>query len=139
MMNCIRSVVALGLILLPSCTSRPVEAPNGGLDGTHKVERRSIASIGQIVTVNTAQKFVLMKVTNEAYAQRHSLYYIEQGDRQATLRPTGERLSRFLAADILNGEVEPGDPVIVNLKFGSTAEDTPLTPLSQPAPVQSQL
>ncbi len=80
-----------------------------------KIKKRQIEGIGAIVSINSELDFVLIDVRNPQLANQSSSYYIEKISRTAVLKPTGEKIGTYFAADIINGEVKLGDSVFVKL------------------------
>jgi len=96
-----------------SCSIDPVEEVVE--HNTERIEQRRIAYVGQIATINAEERFVLILVEGASALRGHSLAYVEEGGRRATLKLTGEALGKYVAADLFNGSVEKGDRVFVSL------------------------
>ena len=134
-------ILIISISLLCSCSLSEKDTTNTPETVNPKnALKRKLAKIGTVATVNLEEKFVLIKVSEKALAKKHAVYYVERATRGAVLTPTGEQIQNFLAADITNGTVKKGDPVIVTLDFGENEDDksneSPLTPLSSPSPYE---
>ncbi len=105
-------------------------------DNVEKLHQRKTTDVGKVATVNIEEQFVLIKLLNAQSGTKHPLLYIESGTRKATLTPTGESIGSFLAADITKGVATAGDQVFA-LNFNEEESSKPLTPLSQPAPLDT--
>lgn len=80
-----------------------------------KIKKRQIEGIGTIVSIHSELDFVLIDVRKPKLANQSNSYYIERKSRAAVLKPTGEKIGRYYAADIINGEVKLDDPVFIKL------------------------
>lgn len=86
--------------------------------------KRQIEGIGKIASINKLDKFVLIDVKKPKLAKKAAAYYVERRSRQAQLRPTGEQIGSYMAADIVSGSVELGDSVLVKLPKPAEPEVT---------------
>ena len=68
--------------------------------------------LGRIASVSEAGKFVLIQKYGPGKLPKNTLFQ-SQGisGSQASLRPTGERVRDFFAADIISGDAKIGDAV----------------------------
>ncbi|MEN8695416.1 MAG: hypothetical protein ACN4GG_05765 [Akkermansiaceae bacterium] len=68
--------------------------------------------IGRIASVSEAGKFVLIQKYGPGRLPKDVLFQTHSIDgSSANIRPTGERVRDFFAADIITGETKKGDPV----------------------------
>lgn len=84
--------------------------------------------VGQVASVHLDGGFVLIRRFGTGGLPEGYVYNSQGKDgRTAGLRPTGERLGRFYAADITGGGAEIGDLVVGRrLPEGAVAPSTPL-------------
>ncbi|MGB0328366.1 MAG: hypothetical protein ACPGJR_12605 [Akkermansiaceae bacterium] len=69
--------------------------------------------VGRIASVSQTGKFVLIQKYGPGTLPLNSLYQSRGADGQtAALRPSGEQVRDFFAADLLSGTVEKGDAVM---------------------------
>lgn len=101
--------------LLVSCHLWTKDDTSPRSSSIKKIKKRQIEGIGAIVSINSELDFVLIDVRNPQLADQSSSYYIEKISRTAVLKPTGEKIGTYFAADIINGEVKLGDSVFVKL------------------------
>ena len=75
----------------------------------------SLRVVGEIVSVHTAEKFVLIKryVQGGGFGQGTLIASVSPGGVTCSLALTGERLGRYYAADIQEGRPSKGDVVVV--------------------------
>lgn len=102
-----------------------------------KQPKRSIKGIGEIISINSDEQFVIIDVIQPDSASGQDLFYVEKGSRSAVLKPTGERLGKYYVADIVNGNVSLKDPVIVKVETVEPVEPEPVvaeTPVPTPEP-----
>ncbi|MFT6865040.1 MAG: hypothetical protein ACJAVK_003612 [Akkermansiaceae bacterium] len=72
--------------------------------------------VGRIASVSKAGKFVLIQRLGNGTLPGNVLYQARGPEgRAASLRPSGERVRDFYAADLLSGTVEVGDAVVAYL------------------------
>lgn len=122
-------------LALCSCSKAPEENPLDKIpDENKKVVTRRTREIGKVISVNEDEQFVLIRIVRANDAREFQNYYIEAGERRATLTPTEESIGSLSAADIISGTPKQGDRVLVIPNFGSKKKES-LTPLSEPAPV----
>ena len=111
-----------------SCTkSTPIDNP---LEDAvpERVRKPITVGIGEVVSINLEQKFVLIEVKKPQQASKAISYYIERGDRRAVLRPTGEQIRKYIAADIISGTAALGDPVLVEIPKPKPVLNIPTPP-----------
>ncbi len=134
-------VVTLGVVSLAGCgllgggSRDDGEKGQEGKDEAERAEPASVRVVGEIASVHPGEGFVLIR--------RHARAYFGEGNTLASLGPdggtaslqlTGERLGRFLAADIREGTPAKGDLVIVRtLPEGSEAASSPVPEVGNPA------
>lgn len=108
---------------LASCASKPDKETAESRETT---EPETII-IGRIASVSKAGQFVLIQKYGPAPLVIGELYQSRGlDDRSASLRPSGERIRDFYAADLLNGRVKKGDAVIAYAKpLKEKEEDAP--------------
>lgn len=69
--------------------------------------------VGRIASFSNSGKFVLIQKFGTGRLPKGIIYQSRGPDgRTASLRPSGERVRDFFAADLVSGEVEKGDAVI---------------------------
>ena len=93
-------------------------------------QKPSAQVVGEIASVHRGDGFVLIKRFGQAGFGPDLLYSsLNPGGTTASLRPTGEKLGRFYAADIQEGEPSAGDLVIARqLPREKAPRATPLPP-----------
>ncbi|MGJ8698024.1 MAG: hypothetical protein ACSHYF_17020 [Verrucomicrobiaceae bacterium] len=107
-----KQLLPLLLLSLASCgiiknLSRSKPDPNA----KPEAPRREV--IGRIASVSETGNFVLIQKYGPGSLPKRVLFQtVGVGGSQASLRPTGERVRDFFAADIINGTVKTGDAVI---------------------------
>ncbi|MGB2454512.1 MAG: hypothetical protein ACPIG7_07955 [Akkermansiaceae bacterium] len=110
-------------LLLVSCGSKtaPYEIKEGQItEGPDQI------IVGRIASVSKRGKFVLIQKLGPGTLPKGIIYQSRGPDgRSASLRPSGERVRDFFAADLLSGETEKGFAVIAyqNLCRELTAEE----------------
>lgn len=68
--------------------------------------------IGRIASVSEAGQFVLIQKYGPGKLPQHALFQTHGSDgSSANIRPTGERVRDFFAADLITGKVQRGDAV----------------------------
>lgn len=102
-------------LLLSSCASNPEkEKPD-------KPEPPKQTVVGRIASVSKVGKFVLIQKYGHGLLPQSQIYQSRgPNNRSASLRPSGERVRDFFAADLLSGTVEKGDAVIT---YSTTPEE----------------
>jgi len=124
-----KHLLALAFILT-SCGSAPkedVEDPDKAIPPEQKI-------IGRIASVSKAGKFVLIQKYGPGPLPTNPIYQSRGPDgRSASLRPSGERVRDFFAADLVSGTVEKGDAVITYLPTPKAPDDSPLEDENDPA------
>jgi len=77
------------------------------------VAAASTQLIGEVASVQTAEGFVLIKRFGGGSMPEGFVFHSQgAGGETASLRPTGEKLGRFYAADITGGTPQAGDFVM---------------------------
>ena len=110
-------------LLLVSCGSKtaPYEIKEGQItEGPDQI------IVGRIASVSKRGKFVLIQKLGPGTLPKGIIYQSRGPDgRTASLRPSGERVRDFFAADLLSGETEKGFAVIAyqNLNRKQTTEE----------------
>jgi len=131
-----KALIPLLFITLSSCSHFKKSADAETDEVVKKEPRRKIH--GRIASVSEAGKFVLIQKYGPGRLPKNTLFQSAGvSGSQANLRPTGERVRDFFAADILSGEAEIGDAV-TGFAIARTASDsspsvTPETPKSPPS------
>ncbi len=101
------------LIALASCSgSQNEDEEEEKKDEAPPIPKSQI--IGRVTSVSPHSEFVLIQKYGAGRLPSRGIYLALGPDgRTASIRPSGERVRDFHAADILNGEVKTGDTVIV--------------------------
>ncbi len=102
------------LLLLPSCSLFEKEKETASEAEEEKKntgpERRIV---GRIASVSQAGEFVLIQKFGTGSLPKNTIYQSQGPEgRSASLRPSGERVRDFFAADLISGKVEKGDAVV---------------------------
>jgi hypothetical protein len=112
-------IVLLSAALLGnSCSSGSVEnAPAEGAEGEEKNEKKpteaAVRVAGEIVSVHPEGGFVLIKVFGGGRLPLNEvLTSVDHGGQSSVLKPTGERIGKFHAADVPGRFPAVGDLVI---------------------------
>ena len=101
-------ILALGLC---SCSTSE-EDPKDKNDPDKKDISIKKQIIGRIASVSSAGGFVLIQKYSVGKMPVNAIIQASGPDgRTASLKPSGERVRNFFAADIVNGEVQIGDAV----------------------------
>lgn len=101
-------VLALGLC---SCSTSE-EDPEDKNDPDKKDISIKKQIIGRIASVSSSGGFVLIQKYSAGKMPVNTIIQTSgPGGRTASLKPSGERVRNFFAADIVNGEVQIGDAV----------------------------
>ena len=101
-------ILALGIC---SC-SNSEEDPGDKNDPDKKDISIKKQIIGRIASVSSTGGFVLIQKYSAGKMPVNTIIQSSgPGDRTASLKPSGERVRNFFAADIVNGEVQIGDAV----------------------------
>jgi len=119
-------ILLLLAIFLVSCASpkKIKEETKEKEDGGKKEEKEDPDAlkgpekriVGRIASVSKAGKFVLIQRLGNGTLPGNVLYQARGPEgRAASLRPSGERVRDFYAADLLSGTVEVGDAVVAYL------------------------
>jgi hypothetical protein len=102
-----KTLLAL-LLLLTSCASNEEKKSD-----EEKLGAPEQQIVGRIASVSKTGKFVLIQRYGPGTLPLNALYQSRGTDgRTASLRPSGERVRDFFAADLLNGTAEKGDVVM---------------------------
>lgn len=104
-------LLTLPLFLITSCGgSKNLKTEEAKLEEIKKPPTRQI--IGRIASVSDVGNFVLIQKYGPGKLPRNTLFQSHSVDgSSANLRPTGERVRDFFAADIITGMTTKGDPV----------------------------
>jgi hypothetical protein len=114
--------------LLVSCGSKTA---SDGLKELKNIEGPDQMIVGRIASVSKRGKFVLIQKLGTGTLPKGVIYQSRGPDgRTASLRPSGERVRDFFAADLLSGETEKGNAVIAyqNRDRKQTAEEDKIDP-----------
>ena len=102
----------LPILLIFSCShSDPEkETDDQEQEKTPIIQKRIV---GRIASVSSTGTFVLIQKYGTGTLPKNAIFQ-SQGDegRQASLRPSGERVRDFFAADLINGTAKIGDAVL---------------------------
>ena len=125
---------SLPLLLLASCSSSKKNETKAKEEDKPRKTQKQI--IGRIASVSRARDFVLIQKFGPGLLPE-GLIYQSQGPagRSASLKPSGERVRDFYAADLLSGEVTKGDAVIAYPE--SITKDEPSIPSEVSEPAES--
>jgi len=110
-------------LLLISCSR---ETASDAVKEVQSIEGPDQIIVGRIASVSKRGKFVLIQKLGTGTLPKGIIYQSRGPDgRTASLRPSGERVRDFFAADLLSGETEKGFAVIAyqNLNRKQTAEE----------------
>ena len=103
-------ILLLFSLLLVSCGSNK-DTEDG--KNTKKTKGPDQIIVGRIASFSKSGKFVLIQKFGTGTLPKGIIYQSRGPDgRTASLRPSGERVRDFFAADLVSGEVEKGDAVI---------------------------
>lgn len=101
-------------LLLVSCGSKTApdeQKERKNIDGPDQI------IVGRIASVSKRGKFVLIQKLGTGTLPKGIIYQSRGPDgRTASLRPSGERIRDFFAADLLSGETKKGNAVIAYQK-----------------------
>lgn len=101
----------LPLLLIASCVSLKKDEKKDDEKG--KVTGPEKRIIGRIASVSLAGEFVLIQKFGPGSLPKNTIYQSQGPEgRTASLRPSGERVRDFYAADLVSGKVEKGDAVV---------------------------
>jgi len=82
--------------------------------------------IGRIASVSTSGGFALIQKYSAGKMPGNTIIQTSgPGGRTASLKPSGERVQNFFAADIVNGDVQIGDAVVAYYDQQKKKETTP--------------
>lgn len=80
--------------------------------------------VGRIASVSARGQFVLIQKIGTGTLPKGIIYQSRGPDgRTASLRPSGERVRDFFAADLLSGEAKKGDAVIAYRNSGEKEDE----------------
>ena len=97
-------------LLLVSCGS---ETASDAVKEVQSLEGPDQIIVGRIASVSKRGKFVLIQKLGTGTLPKGIIYQSRGPDgRTASIRPSGERVRDFFAADLLSGETEKGFAVI---------------------------
>ncbi|MDG2400001.1 MAG: hypothetical protein P8M04_05470 [Akkermansiaceae bacterium] len=114
--------------LLVSCGSKTA---SDELKELKNIEGPDQMIVGRIASVSKRGKFVLIQKLGTGTLPKGVIYQSRGPDgRTASLRPSGERVRDFFAADLLSGETEKGNAVIAyqNRDRKQTTEEDKIDP-----------
>ncbi len=117
-------ILFLFAILLVSCASNKKDINDEDPEEPKGPEKRIV---GRIASVSKAGNFVLIQRLGNGTLPSNIIYQSKGPEgRSASLRPSGERVRDFYAADLLSGTVETGDAVVayLNLEKKKKADET---------------
>ncbi len=131
------AILTFSFLFLSSCSSRNKNQSEEE-ETQPKITGPEKRVVGRIASVSKAGEFVLIQKFGPGTLPKNTLYQSQgpQG-RAASLRPSGERVRDFYAADLVSGDVEKGDAVIGYPDFPEKAEIT--TEIPQPTAVESKI
>ena len=116
MLNVFKGVMfSLTFLMLVSCHLLNKENETSQVNKPSKTPRKSVKGIGEVVSINMDEEFLLVDVFKPKLASKGDFFYIERGSRKAVLKPTGEKIGSYFAADIISGKAQLSDPVLVKL------------------------
>lgn len=96
------------VVLLASCAGSKKDQ-----EDSDKPKAPDQRIVGRIASVSKAGKFVLIQKYGTGILPASALYQSRGSDgRTAALRPSGERVRDFFAADLLSGNPQKGDAVL---------------------------
>ncbi|MGC6426168.1 MAG: hypothetical protein ACON5H_04125 [Akkermansiaceae bacterium] len=103
-------LLAFPLVLASCGTLRHLGQEEPKPNELQKQSTRQI--IGRIASVSEAGKFVLIQKYGPGKLPKNSLFQTHGANgSSANIRPTGERIRDFFAADLIAGKVQKGDAV----------------------------
>ncbi len=114
------------ILTLSACSSSTEEDPKDKKDPEKKDIKIPKQIIGRIASVSTTggfaliQKYSVGKMPVNAIIQSNG-----PNGRQASLKPSGERVQNFFAADILDGDAKIGDAVVAYFDQEKKEDITP--------------
>ncbi len=135
-----------GCLLVGSCgfLGKLVGSSGGGpKEGEGRTAEEGVAAastqlIGEVASVHTAEGFVLIKRFGGGSLPEGFVFHSQgAGGETASLRPTGEKLGRFYAADITGGTPQAGD-FVMGRRLPEAAE-SPSVPTLEPPKAGSGL
>ncbi len=101
---------SLASLLLLSCAGKKPEQEQEDSE-EKKIPKSQV--VGRIASVSARSEFVLIQKYGAGKLPTQGIYQTVGDDgRSASIRPSGERVRDFYAADITDGEVKSGDAVI---------------------------
>ncbi|NNM30410.1 MAG: hypothetical protein HKO57_12890 [Akkermansiaceae bacterium] len=116
------ATAALGLAEAACGTDRRESPDTAGTEGPAPAAP-GVQVVGEVASVHTSEGFVLIRRTGRRSLPTTLAYFsVAKDGRTASLRLTGERLGRFFAADIQDGQPVAGDLVVAR---GVLPESTP--------------
>ncbi len=130
----------LPLLLLTSCGSlKEDEEPEDKKEEKATGPKKRI--IGRIASVSRAGEFVLIQKFGPGALPKNTIYQSQgPAGRSASLKPSGERVRDFYAADLVSGNVEKGDAVVGypdHQKGEETEKTDEFTPISYPSKIEN--
>ncbi|MFT6181875.1 MAG: hypothetical protein ACI9NQ_001313 [Paracoccaceae bacterium] len=114
----------LPLLLIASCGS--LKKDDDKDDDKDKITGPEKKIIGRIASVSRAGEFVLIQKFGPGALPKNTIYQSQGPEgRTASLRPSGERVRDFYAADLVSGNVEKDDAVVGYPNLAKKKEQEP--------------
>jgi len=127
-------ILALALIALTSCGGTKPEEPTEE-ELKKKISKSKV--VGRIVSVSPHSGFALIQKFGPGKLPTKGVYQtVGEDGRAGSIRPSGERVRDFFAADIVSGETKTGDAVVYRPFLPTPVATAPAeeTPDSAPKP-----
>lgn len=106
-----RTFFLLPILFLSSCGLTNDDDSNE--EDEKKVTGPERRIVGRVASVSQVGEFVLIQKFGTGTLPKDTIYQSQGPEgRTASLRPSGERVRDFFAADLLSGKVEKGDAVV---------------------------
>jgi len=125
-------LLVLPILLLWSCSQgNPEKEKDDKAQDQKPVIQKKV--VGRIASVSSTGSFVLIQKYGTGSLPKEAVFQSQGNEgRQASLRPSGERVRDFFAADLLSGSAKIGDAVLAYHTPGKEEpvieEDVPGTP-----------
>lgn len=114
-------------LALSSCSSSEKDNSEKKEESKEKEKKVQKQIIGRIASVSATGGFVLIQKYGAGKMPLNAIIQSAGPDgRNASLRPSGERVQNFFAADLVNGEVEIGDAVVAYYDQKPQEDITPI-------------
>jgi hypothetical protein len=115
-------------VLMISCSGSPKKSK----EDAEQPKTTAPSIVGRIASVSKAGQFVLIQKYGPGFLPANALYQSRGSDgRTSSLRPSGERVRDFFAADLLSGNPQKGDAVLA-YPMPKTEKDTDEIPPETP-------